>query len=929
MVDGNKKMDEDNPLNVFPDGFDKLTIGTPINVDTNKILDKSRAFDFAKLRDQGLLVWSGGSTGTTVQVGGTDNKSQDSSGWSASTEVGLKTGIIDASAKFYVKQTLNASRRATNATVIGVGMATKTVDLLHVKREQYLRCATEQFGALLKEVSTKAKAAESDPALIPQLVAALSEFYEEFGTGFIDGLDLVAYGTFQATLNRDSQNSQDTFKIGCGGAVSFLFIGAKAESEWVKSHIDEHNALRFTAASFGRPPTCSLAKWAAGGRDALANKRIDEAFDTEEWQRVVTEQVAEPKNPDLSYTYKDLPDFDLPALPKIIGTAIKALKFRGLGLGDGTGLADEVLDGAIAKKLVEIKGETAVNEEQINARADLTGADEDASTEQSRQRAGAEASPSDDDDSTDSDGSSGAGGGGGGADFGDYSPAGYRYRPWKELFHELDLSQVFTTSQIVFAQSLVWFSIRGVFAQYLDFCANFPGVVLNDAGAEIDVRNKAKSFRNALQEVGDRLIERLQDGTPKLLYDEPDNPSFLHEMEAFLKKTLDKHHFSGFYDNFYEHYLFWIDNYGWLKKAPFGVVVLAESGVDAKGRRRYVYQANPSPVCPVIRPGGPGYQAARSISPSDLITKNAYRLYPIISTDPNGRPFFVWVGAPSLLTGNHEDAVRRFSGLLSFKPVPMEHPSYRVDEAINGADPRRIPVGERLDEMTLPMLIHQSAAAAEEFSRAENETHWWSRLGDPRTREQCLKERWENRKAMFGMHLYPGVGDDDGFGRTVWPPEPGTREERLRKAAARLLTVAGTRAREASQHATVQPLKNADGEYDDELWHLDPKAVSAAYSANHDAFFFWGPTEGPGWGPPASGPTWPKNLFEPRAVCMVPIDYGNLADADFDASAAENSQDREWIKAGGAWMESGGGPMWMQPRTELLTQLHELPSPIK
>ena len=328
----------------------------------------------------------------------------------------------------------------------------------------------------------------------------------------------------------------------------------------------------------------------------------------------------------------------------------------------------------------------------------------------------------------------------------------------------------------MFGQSLVWFSIRGVFAQYLDYCAHYPDVVGRDW--HIDVA--ANEFRLALNAVSKFLSESLKSKTADL--------TFLQRLEGKLKEELDGRHF-----RMYEHYRFWIDNYEWLKKIPFGVVAVVE-----RGGQQHFYQENPYPNCP-LRKGGSGFTQTDCIWPEDLLGGNAYRLYPIISTDYQKKPYFVWVGVPSRLKGDHEDAKLRFCEKLTLDFAPWH---------------KDLPDDVVFDETTLPMLIHQSKESAEEIANAENFPPF----------QPYLQERWNNRKAMYGMHLYPGFGSEY------------------------LLQEAGRLAYEASRYATVLPDKDeTTGEYGD-VWPLrEPVGAWAAYFPKYDAMFFWGPAEGAGW----------------------------------------------------------------------------------
>ncbi len=417
--------------------------------------------------------------------------------------------------------------------------------------------------------------------------------------------------------------------------------------------------------------------------------------------------------------------------------------------------------------------------------------------------------------------------------FGDYAPSGYSYKPWGAIFPELErISKLCTTSQVVFGHSLVWFSIRGVFAQYLEYCVNYPDVV----GDGLHIRVAANVFRLALNAVSEFLTDSLRNRQ------NPPDLTFLQRLEGTLKKELDDRDF-GMYD----HYRFWIDNYEWLKKVPFGVVAVVERG------GQHFYQENPCPGCPLGKDGS-GFTPTDSIAPADLIDGNAYRLYPIISTDFHRKPYFVWVGVPSRLKGDHGQALTRSSERLT-----LGFPAWHKD----------IPEDEVFEETVLPMLIHQSNEGAEEIARAENDFRFFP---------QFLTERWENRKSLYGMNLYPRLGSDEN-----------------------LLQEAGRLAHEASQYGTVLPDKDeTTGEYG-KVWRLrKPEGAWAAYFPPHDAMFFWGPADGAGW-----------DLFERCEIRLVPINY----DAVRNAGVVQSS----------GFVKSGGRPMWLEPRTdELLNRLHAL-----
>jgi hypothetical protein len=404
-----------------------------------------------------------------------------------------------------------------------------------------------------------------------------------------------------------------------------------------------------------------------------------------------------------------------------------------------------------------------------------------------------------------------------------------------------------TTAQVVFGQALVWFSMRATFAQYLDHCAQYEAML----GPVITL--SANQFRAALQTVGAFL-------TTELKRDDKDKGlDFVQRLEDKLKAELKIDDAGADRFPMYDHYWYWIDNYAWLKEVPFGVVAV----VEREGE--YYYQENPYPECPLLRKRGIGCTATETVLlPGEYVRLNAYRLYPILSTDANGKPYFIWVGPPSKLTGDWADAelshCERMS-LTEFWPFQAPHGDFA--------------------ETTLPALIHQSPEYAKMIADSEGNGQL----------QPHLAERWANRQAMWGMNLYPGF-------------DSGAEPEDYRLQRYRLLKKAGKLARDASRHGAVLP--EIAGPYEGG-WRLATPAegtvTKGAYFRKYDATFFWGP------GPEGS------DLFEVCDIRLVPINYTAVKNAN---GVKPGSDIPYGVKA-------GGGPMWMEPRTDkLVDQLKEL-----
>lgn len=854
----------------YPKEYEFLHIGTAINADTNQLLAGAEAFDTSLLEQARLLDRGPGKSDTDVFGDGSSTESQDAWAWSVSGSLTLKTGIIDAAAKFYVQQSLNACRRSSQMKVFGRRINSTTTMLKKGTHKQLLACRTDLFAEKMDNVVNAAKAFdESDDASVSALVGALADFYDTFGTGYVDEVDEAGVGIFEGTLTGDSVLTEDTFGIGGGFSVSLPLVSAGIAVDHLKKLRNATAAEKFTVRVAGRPLGCAPLDWAQVQADRFKDNGIEKCTNPEVWEAVF-------EKPPVSEVPENEP-IDLPSrsgLPKTVLSADMSLAAEPVGateavktgaIRDAIGIAIEMiqyerLDPEIQKKYPDrkqaLQAEFAVLQSQALTAEEIN--------DLAAQPLGSNPAPPPSAPTAlsllnvDAVRSVGAAVKSAPDQPSGYSPRNYVYRPWSDRFPELgDISKMCTPAQVVFGQALVWFSIRAVFAQYLDYCAQYEDMV----GPVIAV--SANQFRYALENVGEFLTDKLKtDATKKDL-------SFVQRLEDRLKKELhiDPHDPNRF--PMYEHYHFWIDNYAWLKEIPFGVVAIVEH------EGKYVYQENPYPDCP-LRSRRDENLTTKTLDTfplaGELVRRNAYRLYPIISTDINGDPYFIWVGEPSRLKGDHEDAVLRFSGLLSFYPEPWKHPSSKPGQTVGD-----------FDETTLPMLIQQDTDGADALAWAENEFPKFFWAGDG---EQRLNDRWDNRKAMYGMNLYPGFDKDDGFGLKF------------------LLEKAGQLAKEASQYGKVLP--DTTGEYENG-WPLPkPKegmATKAAYSRKHGAMFFWGP--GPeGW-----------DLFEQRDIRLVPINYDAVRNAN-GVKPGENSPYS---------VKSGGGPMWMQPRTdELVKKLNEL-----
>ncbi|MHA7664420.1 hypothetical protein [Mycolicibacterium sp. HS_4_1] len=899
---------------LYPKEFAQLAIGVPINADMNKVMLLTRAFDGGKLANSGLFVDPKPSTYGRLELraGATDSKTQDTSGWNASASMKLNLGIADFSAKFYVQQEHNACKRSAKAVLVGHSF--KKCELVlqdTASPQQWYNCTTEdfrnKFGAVSRAALAAACSGGVNAADLQALGRALGDFYKTYGTGFVCGLQLIAYGMVEGSWEREDTSTKDDFTIGGGIAASLPFVGFGAAGEYVKTQAADTVKTMLTVRALGRPESSPQFQWAAAKAEALDGHSLEEFLNGEAWSQDAAKKVSDPENPKLEYDAIDITQFVIPELPGGLGAlskAIKALQAITVNRVNGaqpipqTGEEDPEAS-AVNAKVAALKSVAAFTEDKINDVAfGRTHIDQSAEPDAKSVAPQYNTLRADD----------GATHGGDSRvtelNLGDYVPCGYYYRSWEDVFPELRLALECTPAQVVFGQSLVWYSMREMFAQYLEFCADFRGVSRQRNGTSLDIATRASAFRAALDEVGEYLSDELMKETAK------SDLNFVQELERTLKRKLGAHNF-----DMYKHYEFWMANYDWLKLAPFGVVAV----IDRDGELHY--QQSPYPGNPMVRSTQPdGCAPVPSCMPADLLVANAYRLYPIISTSATGEPHFVWVGAASPLKGDNDDASLRYSGRFALnRSDPAETPAAMsrswerkrlpTDPPWQATGPFHVvPDDVVLNEVALPMLIHQSKDAAEEILRAEKDLDW-----------DCLVERWTNRKRVFGMHLYAGVGDDDGFGHSF--TGDGQEIDGV-KPVERLREIAGRLAQAATAHAQVLPQLPTKDQQEDSppIWGLqEPAGVVGAYFAERDATFFWGPAAGSGWDLRQPGSD--KHLFAPCPVKFIPIDYGDVSDAL--KSIGEDFEHFDH-KTAPAWATAGGGAMWRRPRARLMQRLKAL-----
>jgi hypothetical protein len=193
---------------------------------------------------------------------------------------------------------------------------------------------------------------------------------------------------------------------------------------------------------------------------------------------------------------------------------------------------------------------------------------------------------------------------------------GFEYTPWEDVLPELrEIEETLTSSQVNMGYAMVWMSIRGLFGQYLTFCTQYHEIAPEGIGSA------AMAYGLALDEMFNYIYETLRDNDF--------NPSLQQSLETTFREKLKEKGFCLF-----DHYQYLIDNYDWLKRVPLGAVVLVPYNDVYNFEIYYDYTDAPFSSIKNIENPAP-----------TLVEKGAIRLYPIISTDKAGKPYFVWVSA--------------------------------------------------------------------------------------------------------------------------------------------------------------------------------------------------------------------------------------------------------------------------------------------
>lgn len=602
---------DDDFKNPYPEDFGYIRIGTPVNADRNRANPYCPAFDMGMLAKQGYLITDLNSTAEhKIQSGGYDNKSQTAWGYSVAAELGFKTGFVDGSLSFHINQSQNIAKSAAHQNISAWAKQEGGIALAEsISQEDLLACAMPDFRLKI----TAIREADTDE----KMETALADFFFTYGTGFVSKLYLGAFGVFKGIADYDSDFNERKFNIGGGASVSGFSGGVSVASEYTAKNMDSEAQGNFEAHSFGMPANSQVDNWVNGFMSQFAGQQLIKLANVTAWKEAYEAPIAKPKEP----TIKPKPPNKEPIPPakKDPKKAIEELKLSRFkeeykkehGVDPPFGAYErfiEELERQAASSAKEInRGSNKVSSSNMLDSLDINAPISKKSSIHPGYFRDPKISPPLDMDNGD-------------VDFGGYGVTGFKYTPWEKVLPELKgIQETLTSSQVNMGYAMVWMSIRGLFGQYLTFCAQYPEIAPEGIGSA------AREYGTALDEMFDYIYKTFKHNDF--------NPSLQQSLETTFRGKLTEKRFCLF-----DHYQHLIDNYDWLKRVPFGAVVLVSYN-DVYYFDFYAHDGN-SFIKNINDPA------------STLVDKGAIRLYPIISTDKAGKPYFVWVSAhPDPLNG--------------------------------------------------------------------------------------------------------------------------------------------------------------------------------------------------------------------------------------------------------------------------------------
>ncbi len=593
--------------NPYPDSFGYLRIGTPVNIDISRPYIYGAALDMERLNGANLLrIDSGPTIEKEIQGSGFDEKAQNAWGTSGSVSGGYKGSFLDITAEFHWTVQQNISTSSASQYVLARSKQKSGIALVdNPTQKQIYQCGTDGFREAIDEII---RAVSDDPFDPGKVLKAMNEFYLVYGTGFISKLELGALGVFEGSAQYSSKSDMERLDLGGSLSVSGFVGGASAAADFSKQKIAQNANGTFSGNAFGVPVGSASEHWASSYVDVFAGSQLQKLGQLEAWSAAFSTQVPMPKPPQ----FKEKPPHPepIPTIPKgrvkDIEGAIRKMQLDAFAEDFMRHRGRQPSPDEYSLYLDQLQLVSRVNSGQINL-VNIPPIDPQVNLRGNRVHPGYFQRPAAIKDQN------------AGGELGDYTVTGFDYRPWSDVLPFLkNIEEAITGTQVSLGLALVWLSIRRMMGQYLMYCSRYE--VLAPEGTEV----AANAYLLSLQKLSDRIVNELQD--PKSDWWDPS--SVLKKLESEFQTILRENKF-----NFFQYYDLIRNNYNWLKRVPFGAIPVVSY------KNKWYFQ-----------PYGLKLQQEVETSPTSsaigpiLVSKDALRLYPIISKDIKNKPYFAWMG---------------------------------------------------------------------------------------------------------------------------------------------------------------------------------------------------------------------------------------------------------------------------------------------
>lgn len=663
-----ENMENDNFINPFPDRYGYLRIGTPVNIDINKIFDNMPALDMITLYSNGHILINANSTQyKNMQGGGFDLKSQDAFSTSIDVNVGLKK-MTELGFKSQVAYIQNVCKGYSTSYIAAYANQKTDIQMVgNITPGQLLACATDDFKNKYTAIVEGANALYKDPdnsTLKENLKAAIKEFYITYGTGYISELHLSSFAIFKGSAKYTSEVIDKKLNISGSVSISGLSLSANSAAEYSKNHFDSNFEGVFQTQSFSMPKDSPCDTWINIFQTAFSNSQLSKLSDPKEWEKAFNPSLAKASEIKFNKNTPKEPIKISEPPKKIAEDAISELKIEEFkeAYKKNHGVYPSDPEKQYKEYIEELKKAASVNDNDINKAKDSISkscrfVSEIYCNAHKNNVVLGNNSKQD-------------------YDFGTYGIIGYEYSDWGTILPALKtLNKSLTLSQVVMGQLMIWISIRSLFSQYLSFCKNFTDIV--EDSLNVYSYNKALNI----------MINWIWD------YISSDNDLSKYSLMDIEEKFIETLKDNGF--QLIEHYEYLKDNYEWLKKIPFGAIPVScmdelpslfinppsQANKDNSNSNKYwFFDKYHCYSYSDETHQHQGYyptnyiESASSPSVELLLRSNAYRLYPILSSDSNNKPLFIWV---TYVAENNRDDL---CGVSLYSDTEKEINHWPVDE---------------------------------------------------------------------------------------------------------------------------------------------------------------------------------------------------------------------------------------------------------